>query len=302
MTCPERPVEEALTHRVTRDGVGYYYRAGVGTTAVVLIHGMGGSSCNWGLVTPLLPADTPLVLVDLPWCATSKGYHGRSEPDGLVDAIRECVSDVWNGPVVIAAHSIGGFFAWRFMDQDEILVAGLVLVSAHLFAVGDILSRPFSLDKLPLRLALADAIIRSFLKPARFLRSAVNCSAAARRLLMWPIINPVLADGQARVGDCFRGNGGLGSLRMIREARKIDLYGVAQSSDRPTSIVIGADDPLLTGQDNARIGELANVTAIWQVNGARHFPIIETPGVVASAIIEQLGRIRDAEGARQGAR
>src|ERR1700723_2563575 len=157
----------SLVHRYSKDGVGYYSRAGKGATAIVLIHGMGGSSHNWRLVAPLLPAEAPLVIIDLPWCATSKKYRGRPDPDGLMDAVASCVTETWTGPIVVAAHSIGGFFAWYFKDQQQVTVKGLALVSGQLFSIDSLLKNLLSFKSLPLRVSLVDAVARAMIPPNR---------------------------------------------------------------------------------------------------------------------------------------
>ncbi len=281
-------------HAYSSDGVGYYYRPGDGPVAIVLIHGMGGSAFNWRLVIPMLPAGCPLLLIDLPWCGTSRDYHGPSHTSGLVEAVEDCVSEVWAGPVVVVAHSIGGFFAWSFRNRDSLRVESLVLISANVFSLGSLIKHPLRFSNPRLRLVFAFAIISSVVRPGRLVRSAISRSACIRRILMSPFINTSLISNRAKVGECFRNNGGFAGLRILKRARRVDLPAIAEASTTPIAVIFGDEDPLLTNSDRQMVATLANVVAIRRLNGVRHFPIIETPAAVASEIGAQVTRSRSA--------
>ena len=282
------PDDTGLIHRYSRYGIGYYCRRGKGATAVVLIPGMGASSHNWRLVVPLLPPDTPLVIIDLPWCATSRKYHGRFDRDGLISAMADCVAEAWTGPVFIAAHSIGASFGRLMANHDAITVRALVPISGHLFGVSKILRNPLSINALPLRISLADAILRAMIAPGPLIRTTLDRSSIARQILLWPFMNSRLISVNSLVGECLQENGGIGALRLLKSARQVDLLHALEYSDKPTSVVFGERDPLLTPDDNRQMEKFANVTSIRKVASGRHFPLIEAPDVVASAIIEQL--------------
>jgi pimeloyl-ACP methyl ester carboxylesterase len=249
---------------------------------------MGASAHHWRLVVPLLPPDAPLVIVDLPWCATSKRYYGTPDPDGLVTAMASCVAEAWAGPVVIAAHSIGASFAWLMTSQPSITVKGLVPVSGHLFGVSKILRNVCGLNSFPLRLSLASALFRALLPAGKFIRGALDCSSIARYAVLLPFLNPRLISAEDLVGECFRGSGGIGALRLLSLARQVDLLKLVKNSDKPTSVVFGAKDPLLTAGDNYELARIGNIKSVRRVDAGCHFPIIEAPGIVASAIMEQI--------------
>ncbi len=281
-------VWQGLTHGYSPEGIGYYFRAGSGPVAVVLIHGMGGSARNWRLVVSLLPADLPLILIDLPWCATSTAYHGASSPDGLVDAVSACVSQLWPGRVIVAAHSIGGFFGWTFRELGTTSVDSLVLVSADLFSLVPILRHPLRLGSLRLRITLFHALLLSLLKPPRFLRAATSHSSLVRHIIMWPLLNAALIGDDAEVGECFEGNGGVGGVRMIMRSRTIDLLKLAATNLRPTVLIYGAKDPLLRESDHVEMASLPTTMAVCPLADVRHFPIMEQPSAVAELISEQV--------------
>jgi pimeloyl-ACP methyl ester carboxylesterase len=278
----------ALEHRFTRDRVGYYYRPGTSGRAIVLIHGMGGSSFHWRRTLRLLPAEAPLIVVDLPWCGSSRKYHGSESMGGLVGAVASCIIDARLGPVVIASHSIGSFFAWALSMRGDVSVTGLVLVSGQLFSVGNILNALASTDDLRLRISLADAFARASVKPPRFLCQAVDNSNIILRMVMWPMLNSDLIEADVPVSECFYNTGGLAAWRMVRAGREMNLLQLAENCSTPTTIIYGARDPLLTLTDNETIRRLPNVVSVTRIPEGRHFPIIETPEIVSTAIIDRL--------------
>ena len=208
------------------------------------------------------------------------------DPDGLIDAMVASVAEAWPGPVVIAAHSIGASFGWLMANQQSIAVRGLVSISGHLFGVRNILRNLLSLNALPLRISLADAIVRALIVPGQSIRTVLDRSSLARSRPLWPFLNLSRIDAGDLVGKCFRGNGGIGALRLLNMARQIDLLNVLEHSNKSTSVVFGGEDPLLTPGDNAQLGRFANIKSIRRVDTGRHFPIIEAPIVLASATIK----------------
>ena len=118
-------------------------------------------------------------------------------------------------------------------------------ISGHLFGVSNILRNLLSLNALPLRISLADAIVRALIVPGQSIRTVLDRSSLARSILLWPFLNPSLIDAGDLVGKCFRGNGGIGALRLLNMARQIDLLNVLEHSNKSTSVVFGGEDPSL---------------------------------------------------------
>jgi pimeloyl-ACP methyl ester carboxylesterase len=282
------PGFDSLVLHHTSEGIGYYSRPGKGPTAVVLVHGMGGSAHNWRLVVPLLPVNAPVVAIDLPWCGSSRHYRGPSGEEGMLNSVAACVAEAWPGPVIVAAHSIGGYFAWRLSSSQKRSVTGLVLVSCQLFTVSDVLKHLLSLRNLRLRLSLANAVLRALVPPGRLVRALISHSKITQYVLLWPMLNPELLTRTEQVGACFEGNGGIGALKMLNMARRIDLLQVARASDTPASAVYGSSDPIITPRDSQLLEGLQAVRSVESVPGGGHFPIIEAPALVAAAITERL--------------
>jgi pimeloyl-ACP methyl ester carboxylesterase len=106
---------------------------GSGTPAVVIEPGFGGTAASWRAVAEALAEDTTVVTYDrVPYGASSRARDARTAREiardlkGVLDALGI------DGPVVLAGHSCGGFYARVFAGLYDGQVAGMVLVdSSH---------------------------------------------------------------------------------------------------------------------------------------------------------------------------
>jgi pimeloyl-ACP methyl ester carboxylesterase len=106
---------------------------GSGTPAVVIEPGFGGTAASWQAVAEAVAEDTTAVTYDrAAYGASSRARDARTPRDiardlkGVLDALGI------DGPVVLAAHSAGGFYVRMFARLYDDQVAGLVLVdSSH---------------------------------------------------------------------------------------------------------------------------------------------------------------------------
>jgi pimeloyl-ACP methyl ester carboxylesterase len=100
-----------------------------GSPTVLLLHGLGDSSLDWGLVQPEV---APFARV----CSYDRAGAGWSDPGpsprGPLTAAKELHSLLINakvtGPYVLVAHSWGGLIARVYASQFPTEVAGMVLV------------------------------------------------------------------------------------------------------------------------------------------------------------------------------
>lgn len=106
-----------------------YAEAGTGP-ALLLIHGMGGSSKNWRRVIEPLARDHTVIVPNLPG-------HGRSAPgagDYSVGALAAGLRDLLllrgHRRATLVGHSLGGGIAMQFAYQFPEIVERLVLVSS----------------------------------------------------------------------------------------------------------------------------------------------------------------------------
>ncbi len=77
-------------------------------------------------------------------------------------------------------------------------------------------------------------------------------------------------------------------------ARSVSYREASDETDaescKPFAMIVGANDPLLTKGDNAIIMSMEQLTSISQIEGVRHFPMIEAADLVASVITKDLTR------------
>src|SRR5262245_54792559 len=103
-----------------------------GDTPVVLVHGLGGSHLNWGLVGPALAARTRVYAPDLPgFGLTFPGGRTASVPanTAVLDAF---LDKVVGGPALLVGNSMGGMVALRQAAAHPETVTGLVLLDPAL--------------------------------------------------------------------------------------------------------------------------------------------------------------------------
>ena len=105
-------------------------------SAVLLIHGMGGSSQTWREVMPHLATRHRVIAPDL----LGHGRSSWSAPwtiDANVAALARLIEAEAAGPVVVVGHSFGGAIALHLAAARPELVSGLVLLDPAIGLDGD---------------------------------------------------------------------------------------------------------------------------------------------------------------------
>jgi pimeloyl-ACP methyl ester carboxylesterase len=106
-----------------------YRIAGEGP-AVLLIHGMAGSSETWAPVVPLLARDHTVIAPDLLGHGDSAKPRGDYSLGALASGIRDLLVALGHDRVTVAGHSLGGGIAMQFIYQFPERCERLVLVSS----------------------------------------------------------------------------------------------------------------------------------------------------------------------------
>lgn len=99
-------------------------------TAYLLVHGLGGSLENWGLVAPALAAKGGFVLaLDLAGFGATLVSAARQARVGRnVELVEAFLRDVVGRPAIIAGNSMGGLICLRVAARGRVPVEGAVLV------------------------------------------------------------------------------------------------------------------------------------------------------------------------------
>jgi len=248
--------------RVEVGGRGLWVKVeGTGTPSVVFETGNGSDSGVWAEIAPRIrAAGARTVLYD-------RAGMGRSEPgpqpysiDDEVEALRSALTSCGiEGPLVLAAHSYGGFISLSLASRDE-RVAGVVLVDANIPAffteaeVASILAeyRPKYeqlREQAPELAATLIPIMEAYPDTAAQLRSV----AIPARL---PIIDIIAEHSWAATP---------GSATAMREAH---AAFVAESSARESVFAAGSSHNVMRDAPDLVVGAIVRMLGLVEASGA----------------------------------
>lgn len=106
-----------------------YRRAGAGP-ALLLVHGMAGSSCTWRDVMPSLARGHDVLAPDLPGHGVSAKPAGDYSLGAYASGLRDLLAALGMERVTVVGQSLGGGVAMQLAYQHPELVDRLVLVSS----------------------------------------------------------------------------------------------------------------------------------------------------------------------------
>jgi 3-oxoadipate enol-lactonase len=106
-------------------------RRGQGPTAVVLLHGIGGSRALWSnaasaTLRVLADEGYQVAALDFPGYGESEAL-GPPDMDSMVQAVQEVIADIAAPQTVLLGHSMGGMVAQELVARAPGLVQGLIL-------------------------------------------------------------------------------------------------------------------------------------------------------------------------------
>jgi pimeloyl-ACP methyl ester carboxylesterase len=111
----------------TLDGVRYH--VGGAGEALLLLHGLAGSTGNWVELLDELTARYRVIAVDLPGHAGSGGLPRGATTSDFAAIVAAVLRAETNAPALVAGHSFGGLLALRLAHRHPELVCGLLLAS-----------------------------------------------------------------------------------------------------------------------------------------------------------------------------
>ena len=106
-----------------------YREAGAGE-ALLLIHGMAGSSATWRAVLPQLSKKYRVVAPDLFGHGESAKPRGDYSLGAFAVSLRDLLDDLGIGRATVVGHSLGGGVAMQFTYQHRDYCDRLVLISS----------------------------------------------------------------------------------------------------------------------------------------------------------------------------
>lgn len=279
------------------DGPVHYVDFGgpVDGPRMVLVHGLGGSHLDWGVLAPRLAGRFRVTALDLLGYGLTRPDHRVSTIEANAALVNVFIERVVGGPVVLVGNSMGGLIAARQAAAHPETVSRLVLIDPALPLVTrsrlDV-AATMLLGRLVLPLG------RPILAASRYRRSArqqvretfVRCCVDPSRVP--PGLIEALAElielraDMTGADDAFLASAR--SLLVINGSRRA-AWAALHDITAPVLLVHGEQDRLVS-VGSAR--EAARRLPQWTVDvlpGLGHLPQIEAPDRVSSRILNWMG-------------
>ena len=254
---------------------------------LVLLHGLGGSSANWGLIAPSLARRRRVLVVDLPG-------HGRSEPLPAAPTLAPYAHAVLGLaeqegflPATFVGHSFGGLVAIRTAVRRPEAVRGLVLVSAAGIT---------SSTRMAERVLAFVGWVQPGRRISRYWR-AVATSDAARLAVFshWMAHDPLALDERAVEALLSEINLHTDTDSAWRALARDDPRHDLHLVECPAVLVWGAEDNQLPIDDAFDYARRLRAP-LRVIAGCGHLPIVERP----EACIGEIESFLDSERAARG--
>jgi pimeloyl-ACP methyl ester carboxylesterase len=263
----------AELHHVTIHGHEVTYRKDGDGPAVLLIHGMAGSSRTWKDVTELLVADHTVIAPDLLGHGESAKPMGDYSLGAFATGLRDLLGVIGVDRVTVVGQSLGGGVAMQLAYQHPELVERLVLVCS-----GG-LGREVSWMLRALTLPGAELVM-----PVIFPRFLADRGNDVNRFLHQKGLRAPHLGEMWRAYSSLSGAENRGAfLRTLRSV--VDPGGQTVSAlDRiylasglPTLIIWGDEDPIIPIEHGYAAHAAIEGSRLEIMEGCGHFPHVEDP-------------------------
>ena len=260
-----------------------YRRTGSGP-AVLLVHGMAGSSATWRAVMPALGADHLVVAPDLLGHGESAKPLGDYSLGAYASGLRDLLGALDVGPVTVVGQSLGGGVAMQLAYQHPELVERLVLVNSG--GLGREVSWILRALTLPAAEYVMPVVFPGFVREAG--------DALGRALVRIGIRAPSLEEVWQAYASLTETANRQSFVRTLRAV--IDLGGQSVSaSDRlyltagmPTLIVWGDRDPIIPVAHAYAAHAAMPGSRLEVFEGIGHFPHVECPDAFVAVLLDFL--------------
>jgi pimeloyl-ACP methyl ester carboxylesterase len=256
-----------------------YRDAGEGH-ALLLIHGMAGSSATWNAIIPQLSKKYRVIAPDLLGHGMSAKPRGDYSLGAFAVFLRDLLDELGVDRATVVGQSLGGGIAMQFTHQHRDYCERLALIGSgglgpDLSPVLRMLSAPGA--ELVLPIVAPQPVLNLGNKLASWLSSAGI--QAPRAGQMWQAYSSL---SDARTRQAF--------LRTLRSV--VDYRGQAVSALNKLHVAVGLPTVLIWGDDD-RIIPVAHAYAAHDalegsrlevLHGVGHFPHVEAPAAVADIL------------------
>jgi pimeloyl-ACP methyl ester carboxylesterase len=259
---------------VTLHGDRVAYRDEGTGEALLLVHGMGGSSNTWRGVIPLLAKKYRVIAPDLLGHGESDKPRGDYSVGAFAVLLRDLLDALDVSRVTVVGHSLGGGIAMQFAHQHRQYCERLVLISSGGFG-GDV-GRVLRLLSLPgSELVLPVIASRPAVAAGNALRALMGSSDRFKA-------RPSLSNRDNR--QAF-----LRTLRSVVDFRgqavcalnRLGFHGVL-----PALIISGDEDRVIPVEHARAAHRMLPDSRLHIMSGVHHHPPTEGPETVARLIDE----------------
>jgi pimeloyl-ACP methyl ester carboxylesterase len=254
--------------------------------AVLLVHGLNGFKECWGpLPRTLAEAGMRAVAVDLPGFGATPRRR-RTTPHALARAIEPLVARL--APVTLVAHSLGAQVAMLTAAAHPECVSGLALIAPWVFprprrlpprSISDVLQLPLVGRPLA-RLAVARARRSAERRRGAYLTIVGDPAALTND----PAMAALLQEASDRLARA--------DLRAMADwaasALALDVRPLAPRIARPALVVVGTLDRVTRPPGARWLADALPAGRLLSLPRVGHFPHLEAPGEVATAILDGL--------------
>jgi pimeloyl-ACP methyl ester carboxylesterase len=250
------------------------YLGGGEGPALLLIHGMAGSSENWrGVAEPLAQRHT-VIAPDLPGHGVSAGGPGDYSLGSLATGLRDLLLTLGHDRATLVGHSLGGGIAMQLAYQFPEMVERLVLISSG--GLGPEVSPVLRAAALP----GADLFIAATASVGQRAGSAIGRGLSAVGMRPGPDLAEV-ARGYASLAEPRRRKAFLATLRSVvgTEGQRVSAADrLYLAEEVPVLIVWGARDPIIPARHGEDAHRMLPGSQLEIFEGAGHLPQLEQPG------------------------
>jgi len=256
-----------------------YREAGTGD-ALLLIHGMAGSSATWRGVLPLLAKRYRVVAPDLLGHGLSAKPRGDYSLGAFAAWLRDLLDELGINRATVVGQSLGGGVAMQFTYQHREYCDRLVLISSG--GLGPDLSVILRLASMPgaelvLPVIAPQPLVWIGNRLGSWLTSAGMHSPQAGE--MWNAYSS-MSDGQTR--QAF-----LRTLRSVVDHRGQAVSATNKlhlSSGLPTLLIWGDQDRIIPVSHGYATHDAVPGSRLEVLSGVGHFPHVESPTAVVQIL------------------
>lgn len=274
-------------------------RAPADATPVLLLHGVGNSGAIYGPVMPLLAELGPVAAPTLsPELLHALGDRRADIVDRLVDFLAAVLPPPWH----VVGHSMGGVITGLILRSRPDVVARAVLLNSPLPSVVDRIRSRDTLDRTGRALIALKALsqVTAFGRPRLpgFLRGPEL--VVVRNALRGFVKHPGALDDVV-ISRAIMSSRTTDGIDFLRLARALPDWESEPFTDRPVSILLGDDDPLVPPSDFDAVRAAYPHADVWVADECAHFAHLERPRLTVDTIAaafdtparRSIGAVRD---------